>query len=243
MRQNKKKKRKLKMQFKVILCCLGIFLLISLFNLIQWKMNESKREFIENRKVVVIDIGHGGNDQGTQSNDGSKIEKNITLQIGNKVIQELEKDKNIKVVSTRNSDEYVSLKDRNKIEKENKGDIFVSIHANATADYSKSANGVETFYFKEDNDESKKLAELIHNNIILSTSSNDRGVKKGNYQVLRDSDCPSILIETGFLTNYVESSNLSNPNYQNQIANAIVKGIKEYIKPIDEDVQSNEEIN
>ena len=47
--------------------------------------------------------------------------------------------------------------------------------------------------------------------------------------MLRDSSCPSVLIETGFLTNYKESVNLSKNSYQNKLANAIVKGIQEYI--------------
>ena len=78
-------------------------------------------------------------------------------------------------------------------------------------------------------DMSYKLAKSIHNNIISSVGAVDRGIKRGNYQVLRDSSCPSVLIETGFLTNYKESVNLSKNSYQNKLANAIVKGIQEYI--------------
>lgn len=229
MKNRRKKKRKLKVQFKILLVCIGIFSIINIFNALNLAMSNGVGIYKGNKKVVVIDIGHGGHDQGTQSLDSKKIEKDITLQIGTKVIEKLEKDKSIKVIATRTSDEYISLKDRNKIEAENDADLFVSIHANATGDSSSKTEGVETFYWKNNNEESYKLAQSIHNNIISSVNANDRGVKRENYQVLRDSSCPSVLIETGFLTNYKESLNLSKDSYQNKLANAIVKGIQEYI--------------
>lgn len=222
-----KGKRRLKSEFKALLGIIGILFIVVLFNKLNNIIN-GNIDIFNNKIIVVIDIGHGGNDQGTQSINKQKIEKDITLQIGTKVIEKLEKDKNIKVIATRTMDEYVSLKERNKIESKNNADLFVSIHANATGDSSSTTEGVETFYWKND-DKSYKLANLIQGNIISSTGAVDRGVKQENYQVLRDSKCPSVLIETGFLTNYKESLNLSKSSYQNKLANAIVKGIQEYI--------------
>lgn len=227
MKGKKRVKRRLKPEFKALLGIIGILFIVVLFNKLNNIIN-GNIDIFNNKIIVVIDIGHGGNDQGTQSINKQKIEKDITLQIGTKVIEKLEKDKNIKVIATRTMDEYVSLKERNKIESKNNADLFVSIHANATGDSSSTTEGVETFYWKND-DKSYKLANLIQGNIISSTGAVDRGVKQENYQVLRDSKCPSVLIETGFLTNYKESLNLSKSSYQNKLANAIVKGIQEYI--------------
>ena len=227
MKGKKRVKRRLKPEFKALLGIIGILFIVVLFNKLNNIIN-GNIDIFNNKTIVVIDIGHGGNDQGTQSINKQKIEKDITLQIGTKVIEKLEKDKNIKVIATRTMDEYVSLKERNKIESKNNADLFVSIHANATGDSSSTTEGVETFYWKND-DKSYKLANLIQGNIISSTGAVDRGVKQENYQVLRDSKCPSVLIETGFLTNYKESLNLSKSSYQNKLANAIVKGIQEYI--------------
>ena len=228
MKSKRRVKRKLKPGVKALLGFIGVLFIVIVFNKLNNIINGNIDIFSGNKKIVVIDIGHGGNDQGTQSLDKQKMEKDITLQIGSKVIEKLEKDKSIKVIATRTTDEYISLKERNKIEAENNADLFVSIHANATGDSSSSTEGVETFYWKND-DMSYKLAKSIHNNIISSVGAVDRGIKRGNYQVLRDSSCPSVLIETRFLTNYKESVNLSKNSYQNKLANAIVKGIQEYI--------------
>ena len=212
MKSKRRVKRKLKPGVKALLGFIGVLFIVIVFNKLNNIINGNIDIFSDNKKIVVIDIGHGGNDQGTQSLDKQKMEK----------------DKSIKVIATRTTDEYISLKERNKIEAENNADLFVSIHANATGDSSSSTEGVETFYWKND-DMSYKLAKSIHNNIISSVGAVDRGIKRGNYQVLRDSSCPSVLIETGFLTNYKESVNLSKNSYQNKLANAIVKGIQEYI--------------
>lgn len=226
-------KRKLKSEFKFLLVIIGVLLIITTFNMINNIINGNIDILNSNKKVILIDIGHGGKDQGTKSTNGKVLEKDIVLKIGNKIIEQLKKEKDIKVIATRTTDEFLSLKDRNKLEVENNADLFISIHANAASNAT-NVDGIETFYWSQDNDDSYNLANIIHNNLIDNTDANDRGVKRGNYQVLRDANCPSILIETGFLTNYLESINLSNDNYQEKIATSIVKGIKEYLQLEDE---------
>ena len=65
--------------------------------------------------------------------------------------------------------------------------------------------------------------------LIDNLKVNDRGVKRENYQVLRESSCPSVLIETGFLSNPKEAYNLSKNKYQQKLAKSIANGIKEYL--------------
>ncbi|SCH52182.1 N-acetylmuramoyl-L-alanine amidase family protein [Romboutsia sp. 1001713B170207_170306_H8] len=227
--QKRDSQRKLKGWVKLTLGVIGIVLIIILFNKIDYLIKSGISLFNDDRTVVVIDIGHGGKDQGTQSSNGKILEKDIVLSIGNKVLKKLEKDKDIKILATRTTDEFISLKDRNKFEVDNNAQLFISIHANA-APKSSNVDGIETFYWDKENEDSYNLAKVVHDKLIQYTNANDRSIKPGNYQVIRDASCPSILIETGFLTNYLESINLSNDKYQDKIANAIVEGIKEYLQ-------------
>lgn len=196
--------------------------------------NQSNEEYIQNQNnesvKVLIDPGHGGKDVGTSNPRTGTIEKDITLKIGNKVVEELKKYRNIEVIITRTDDTFVSLADRNKIEADNNADLFVSIHCNATPDGKSNADGVETFYWSEDGEESNILAQKVHESITSKLNVRDRGIKRENYQVLKNSKSPSILIETGFLTNDEEEKNLLDENYQSQLAKAIANGIVEYIK-------------
>lgn len=189
---------------------------------------------IQNQNIesvkVLIDPGHGGSDVGTSNPRTGTIEKGITLKIGNMVVEELEKYSNIEVVTTRTDDTFVSLDDRNKIESDNNCDLFVSIHCNATPDGKSNADGVETFYWREDGEQSKMLAQKVHESITSNLSVRDRGIKRENYQVLRNSKSPSILIETGFLTSNEEEKRLLDEDYQAQLAKYIADGIIKYIE-------------
>lgn len=169
---------------------------------------------------VFIDAGHGGRDNG--SSYENKIEDNINLQIANKVEDKL-REEGIYVEITRDKDKYVSLYDRTKKSNSSNSDLFISIHQNASEN--KSANGIETYYYDKN---SKAFANTIQSNLLDSTKANDRGVRKGNLQVLRDNNKPSILIECGFISNNNEGYKLSTKAYQEKIARGIVDGVKEY---------------
>lgn len=220
-----KKIRKLKHSVKIILFSILIIMIISGFNIIDSKLKNIDES---NKIVVTIDMGHGGKDQGTTNQSEDIIEKDITLQIGEKLAKELENTGKVRVIKTRESDEYVGLKERTKISKENNSKLFISIHCNATPDKSYPTHGLETYYW-ENNKDSYKLAQSIQNSILSDLNINDRGVKKEKYQVLRESYCPSVLIETGFLTNPKDASNLSNNRYQKKLVKAISKGIQNYL--------------
>lgn len=184
---------------------------------------------IYEKKKVLIDAGHGGNDQGTYNPRTGTIEKDITIEIANKVVDELSKDKNIQIIQTRTMDKSVSLNDRNEIAINNNADLFISIHCNATNDGSSTVQGIETFYWNKD-DGSYDLAKSIHDNLLYNSNAKDRGVKIGNYKVLRDSNVPSVLIETGFLTHDNEEKKLLDPQYQEILSESIANGIKTYIE-------------
>ncbi len=90
--------------------------------------------------TVVLDPGHGGFDKGASY--GSAEESKIVLMVGQKVKEYLEQDK-LNVMLTRSKDEFVSLKKRVQLSKKFDGDLFVSLHANASSD--QRAYGLEFF--------------------------------------------------------------------------------------------------
>ncbi|MCY7334138.1 MAG: N-acetylmuramoyl-L-alanine amidase, partial [Pseudanabaena sp. CAN_BIN31] len=76
----------------------------------------------------------------------------------------------------------------------------------------------------------KNLAELVHQQIIASTGANDRGVRSARFHVIVKTSMPAILVETGFITNPAEASKLVNTAYQERMAEAIAKGVDQFLK-------------
>ncbi|WP_110953032.1 N-acetylmuramoyl-L-alanine amidase family protein [Anaerosinus massiliensis] len=102
-------------------------------------------------------------------------------------------------------------------------DLFVSIHCNAATNL--SAQGTETFCYGSGAGES--LAPCIQNQIVNSLGTVDRGVKysQGLY-VLKHTDCPAVLVETAFISNYDDEQLLA--NRQADFAHAIARGVTDY---------------
>ena len=145
-------------------------------------------------KTICIDSGHGGSDSGAIGVNGLK-EKDYNLLIGEKVINYL-KNYDIKVVTTRELDEFISLEKRVDISNKNNCDLFISIHCNAHSN--KTANGFETYSYTGNSE----LQKLIHKNILNRIPSlKDRGIKKASYYVLKYTKANAVLIECGFITN------------------------------------------
>lgn len=99
---------------------------------------------------VVLDAGHGGSDAGATTFGAA--EKDITLDIGRRLTALLEK-KGFEVVTTREDDSTVALRERARLANESRGDIFVSIHVNTILKYTAS-RGIETYYLGPTNDPS-----------------------------------------------------------------------------------------
>lgn len=93
--------------------------------------------------VVVLDPGHGGRSPGARGNTGT-VEKELVLSVAEKLKTRLEEGLGIKVVLTRTADYYVGLKERTAIANNNRADLFLSIHANAT--FRRDIEGYETYY-------------------------------------------------------------------------------------------------
>ncbi|MDU2686951.1 SH3 domain-containing protein [Paeniclostridium sordellii] len=175
---------------------------------------------------VFIDPGHGGDDSGAPGL-GSKNEDDLNLEVAMKVKKKLEA-KNIDVKMSRESDEFIKLGERANMANQYGADVFVSIHQNSV-DNAESVHGIETYYHPNKS-MYELLAKDIQDNAINQTGAKSRGVKSSNLAVLRESNMPSSLFESGFVTNLEEYNKLINPSYQDKLATGIVDGIETYLK-------------
>ena len=98
-------------------------------------------------RVVAIDAGHGGNDAGTRGAGGT-IEKDITLSIAHRLRDAIDRRLGLRVVLTRSRDDAVPLDARAAVANNNKADLFISLHVNASV--RASATGAEVFYLSMD---------------------------------------------------------------------------------------------
>jgi len=190
-------------------------------------------------KIVIIDPGHGGIDPGAKSKTGI-LEKDLVLEIAKKLETRLN-SYSIYTVLTRTEDTDLApevkgplitrkredLNRRAKMAQDHGADLLVSIHANS---FSQSRwSGAQTFYYPGD-DLGKVLAISIQDRLVQDLGPNNRKAKAGDFRILRESKVPSAMVEVGFLSNPKEAELLSDPLYQDRLADAIAMGIVEYFR-------------
>jgi len=172
---------------------------------------------------VCIDPGHGGTDPGAVGKVPFTLnEKDVNLSISLLLEKELQA-KGHTVFLTRNTDIFVPLGSRASFANQKNVDIFISIHCNSST--SKSAEGIETWIFTDSN-AGKNLAEPVQKSLISTFPTHrNRGVKEANFQVLRETEMPAILVECEFISNSTQLQFLSDKDNQKKIAQAIALGI------------------
>lgn len=178
------------------------------------------------RQIVAIDPGHGGPDVGATRN--GIYEKDITVMISQqlgRILQQM----GYAVVYTRTEDIDLDLEPRVQIAENARANAFVSVHVNSLDANASEISGVETYYAPGAS-LGENLAELVHEQILASTGANDRGVRSARFYVIRNTSMPAILVETGYITNPSEASRLVNSAYQERMAEAIAKGIDQFLK-------------
>jgi N-acetylmuramoyl-L-alanine amidase len=133
--------------------------------------NSTPRSRRTQRRLVVVDAGHGGVDPGMRGPIGSGpriVEKNVTLAVARLLAQEL-RNQGVDVLMTRTSDTLIALSDRGRIANRNKGDLFVSVHVNATGSRGASAareRGYETYFLAEAKTEEASRVERMENEAV-----------------------------------------------------------------------------
>jgi len=169
--------------------------------------------------TVVIDAGHGGYDRG--GIPGQRVsEKDMTLDVARRLRSVLAAS-GYRVVMTRDSDVFVPLGVRTAIANSTRNAIFVSVHFNSAP--RSSAGGIETYFY---NRQSLSLASAIHHYVAGGAPSENRGVRRRGYFVLRRTNMPSVLVECGFLTSPTESSYIQNASYRQKLAEEIAAGVR-----------------
>lgn len=183
-----------------------------------------------NAMIIVLDAGHGYQTAGKQSPDGMK-EYDFNREVAQYVKACLDNYLDATVHFVHEDTRDVPLKERTTKAHILKADLYVSIHANAFGSRGwNEANGIETYIYETKPKESLALAEIIQAALVKSTNLKSRGVKTANFQVLRETHCPSILIECGFMTNKNEAVLLKLTPFRQKCGQAIAKSIIEYFK-------------
>jgi N-acetylmuramoyl-L-alanine amidase len=215
-------------------------------------------------RTVVLDPGHGGRDPGALGVDGLR-EKDVNLRLAHLLAPRLEAS-GFRVVMTREDDRTLSLEERTARAESEGGDLFVSLHANASR--RRSSRGFEIYYLDESVERhslrvaarengvaqsemdqlqrtlarlrvgelsryANRLAGFVHDEIAEDLADRHRGfedlgVKKGPFYVLFLSSIPSILIETGFVTNGGDAKLLRNDDFLDALAARISDGLARY---------------
>ncbi len=180
--------------------------------------------------IVAIDAGHGGHDGGAYG--GFSKEKDIALTVSKLVAEFLQP--HCKPFLTRENDVFLSLATRPTMANNVNADAFVSIHCNS-ADNA-SASGWEIFTTRGQNN-SDKLAEAVglrygaaNPNLKARFDESDGDLdKEANFAVIRGTNCPSCLVELGFISNQAEELILNNTQFQRDSAEAIALGVLDFL--------------
>ncbi|KML65021.1 N-acetylmuramoyl-L-alanine amidase AmiB [Pectobacterium peruviense] len=227
------------------------------------------------RVVVAIDAGHGGQDPGAIGTNGLR-EKNVTISIARKLQTLLNNDPAFKGVLTRDGDYFISVMGRSDVARKQGANLLVSIHADAAPNRNAKGASVWVLSNRRANSEMatwleqhEKQSELLGGaGDLLANSSADpylsqavldlqfghsqrvgydvatkvlrelqrvgglhkRRPEHASLGVLRSPDIPSLLVETGFITNVSEERLLGSNDYQEKIANAIYQGLRGYFQ-------------
>ena len=186
----------------------------------------------QSRSTVVIDAGHGGFDRGGVP--GQRIaEKDKTLDVALRLRRILLTD-GYRVIMTRDRDVFVPLGTRTAIANSYRNASFVSIHFNCSS--RGGANGIETYYYRSD---SAGLAASIHRNVVAGAPTENRGIRRRGFFVLRRTAIPSVLVECGFLTNPTEGRLAQTDSYRQKLAEQIARGIRHQPPPFNRPLTSS----
>lgn len=191
-------------------------------------------------KIVVIDPGHGTIKAGGWVDPGAigttlKVkELNVNVPISLKVEEYLRRE-GVEVILTHRGTTNRDLYDRANLANNENAYCFVSIHANATGN--RAIQGIGVFYYAPEwmpeifmqRLERQNLASYVLDEAIKATGRPSYGLFEDNFAVIRETKMPSILVETGFLTNQQEEQLLASPAFQDQIASGIAKGILRFL--------------
>jgi N-acetylmuramoyl-L-alanine amidase len=179
--------------------------------------------------VIAIDPGHGGPELGAIGPHGT-LEKEANLQIAT-VLKAVLEDSGAKPFLVRSADVDVPLYERSRIAWKNKARVFVSVHCNASGVGENPLwnNGSSVYFYQP---QSQALAESIHAGYRKHAPKlPDRGLFYADFAVCRMTQMPAVLTEQAYIILPAQEALLFDPRFQKNFANAIVNGLKTFVKP------------
>jgi N-acetylmuramoyl-L-alanine amidase len=204
-------------------------------------------------RTICLDPGHGGRDPGNQ--EGSVLEKKLTLQLAEELRRQLTKA-GYKVFLTRSTDAWVDLAERPEWARRRGADLFLSLHFNsAGGPGGETVRGVEVYCLTPARTSSTNargegaqtgalggnrldahnllLAYHLQKSLVTRLGAEDRGVRRARFAVLRTAEMPAVLVEAGFMTNPAEFKKINDPTHRRQLAQAMVEGIRSYRRTVE----------
>ena len=203
-------------------------------------------------KHICIDAGHGGSDPGNR--EGREQEKKYTLLLAQELGAQLRKA-GYTVSYTRSTDVFIDLPVRPDLARRRNADMMISLHFNSSGAGGSGARGAETFCMTParasstnargegannrnfdgnvNNARNMVLAYEIQKAMVRDLKSEDRGVKRARFAVLREATMPAVLVEGGFMSNPTEARNIYSAAWRAQLARAIASGISSYRRIIE----------
>lgn len=204
----------------------------------------------DRNRVIIIDPGHGGNDRGVKGPEG-RLEKSICLELAKKIKKKLAG--RCRVVLTRTGDYGVPSAQRASIANNEKGDLFISLHAGGgfrravdrwsiyfyrppqdrKSESGSGSNNSGTLLWQNlqlrHSDSSALLAEKIRDSVARSRIKAAPGVTDAPLAVLKGVDMPAVVIEYGYLTHPETAGALADEQYLDDVAAALAKGISDFL--------------
>jgi len=172
---------------------------------------------------LYLDPGHGGSDSGAQGN--GLMEKNITLDIALKIRSILTSQyEDVQVKMSRTEDTTKSLNQRTNEANAWGAHFYLSIHCNA---FNGSARGYEDYIHSSLSDSSTtaKYQDIIHAEVLKVNQLQDRGKKRANFYVLRESVMPALLTENGFIDHAQDAELMKQSSWRQNVAQGHVNGL------------------
>ena len=193
-----------------------------------------------NGVVITLDPGHGTAVEGKPADPGAESatlgiwEKDVNLDVALKLRGILE-GLGATVWMTHTGETSLDLYGRAEVANQNGSCLFISIHANSSEN--PALNGHSVYYYAptanpklgSQRSARQALARSVQNSLTRYCERTDLGIKENNFAVLRETNCPSILIETAFLSNAHEELMLAQGAFRQRLAEAIAAGIASYL--------------
>jgi N-acetylmuramoyl-L-alanine amidase len=201
---------------------------------------------------ICLDPGHGGKDPGYRV--AKQEEQRYTLALAYELKEQLTRA-GFNVALTRTTDAFVDLADRPAVARKMGADLFISLHFNATDGDRSAARGTEVYCLtpagatstagngngatahaatgNRNDAKNLLLAWQMQKSLLHALGTEDRGVRRARFAVLRDAPMPAVLIEAGFLSHPVEGKKILDGAYRREMAKAIVEGVRGYQRVVE----------